>query len=316
VTKTANNTHRRPMRAMTPAVRAGRTAAGAAIAATMLLGGGAAASADGPATADGSDLRPQSLSADQGPAIVPTADVAAQTLGDGAGPKKADKDTKTVPKAVRGQSFATITVEAAPEPEPEPAVEDDAEQQDQATADQGTDETTQQSADGQDDASSQDADGAGDQNANDGDQKSSNGGGDSDGSSSTKTSDDSGKKDESKKSDAPRAAKGDSIVATARSGIGSPYVSGGTSPSGWDCSGFVQWVYAQHGISLPRVDSAQANAGTRIPKSEAKPGDLVHTPGHIGIYAGGNKMIDAGNSRVGTTERDIYSGNWEYIRIG
>ncbi len=91
---------------------------------------------------------------------------------------------------------------------------------------------------------------------------------------------------------------------------------GGTSPSGWDCSGFVQWVYAQHGISLPRGASDQAAAGRVIPRSEARPGDLVYKPGHIGIYAGGNQFVDAGNSRVDTTERKIYSGNWTFIRVG
>jgi cell wall-associated NlpC family hydrolase len=55
--------------------------------------------------------------------------------------------------------------------------------------------------------------------------------------------------------------------------------------------------------------------GTQIPRSEAKPGDLIRTPGHVGIYAGGNMMIDAGNARVGTSEREIYSGNWEFYRI-
>ena len=91
---------------------------------------------------------------------------------------------------------------------------------------------------------------------------------------------------------------------------------GGTSTSGWDCSGFVQWVYAQHGINLPRGAAGQAAAGTVIPRSEAKPGDLVYKPGHIGIYAGGNKFVDAGNSRVDTSERNIYSGSWTFIRVG
>ena len=45
------------------------------------------------------------------------------------------------------------------------------------------------------------------------------------------------------------------------------------------------------------------------------PGDLVYKPGHIGIYAGGNQFVDAGNSRVDTSERNIYSGSWTFIRI-
>src|SRR5699024_5623123 len=124
----------------------------------------------------------------------------------------------------------------------------------------------------------------------------------SEGSSSQGSSSQGSSSEEQEESSAPApsAAKGSSILATARSGIGTPYVFGGTSTSGWDCSGFVQWVYAQHGIDLPRGANAQAAAGTVIPRSEAKPGDLVYKPGHIGIYAGGNKFVDAGNSRVDT----------------
>jgi cell wall-associated NlpC family hydrolase len=90
------------------------------------------------------------------------------------------------------------------------------------------------------------------------------------------------------------------IVATAKTGLGTPYVWGGTSTSGWDCSGFVQWVYAQHGIDLPRVTTAQAAALT--PTSNPKPGDLVLQNGgsHIGIYLGGGQMISALNPGEGT----------------
>ncbi|GAP79675.1 NLP/P60 family protein [Brachybacterium sp. SW0106-09] len=133
---------------------------------------------------------------------------------------------------------------------------------------------------------------------------------------SSERSESSSSEEQEESAPAPSAAKGSSILATARSGIGTPYVYGGTSPSGWDCSGLVQWVYAQHGISLPRGASDQAAAGTVIPRSEARPGDLVYKPGHIGIYAGGNQFVDAGNSRVDTSERNIYSGSWTFIRIG
>ncbi|HJF48481.1 MAG TPA: C40 family peptidase [Brachybacterium paraconglomeratum] len=133
---------------------------------------------------------------------------------------------------------------------------------------------------------------------------------------SSERSESSSSEEQEESAPAPSAAKGSSILATARSGIGTPYVYGGTSPSGWDCSGFVQWVYAQHGVSLPRGADAQAASGTTIPRSEARPGDLVWKPGHIGIYAGGNQFVDAGNSRVDTSERNIYSGSWTFIRIG
>lgn len=119
-----------------------------------------------------------------------------------------------------------------------------------------------------------------------------------------------------KETSSPRSvAAGGSIVSTARNGIGVPYVMGGTSPSGWDCSGFVQWVFKQHGISLPRTAGAQVASATRISASEARPGDLVYHPGHVGIYVGNGRMIDAGNRRVDTTERNLYSANWTYYRV-
>ena len=78
----------------------------------------------------------------------------------------------------------------------------------------------------------------------------------------------------------------------------------------------MQWVYAQHGVSLPRGADAQAASGTVVSRSEAQPGDLVWKPGHIGIYAGNGKFVDAGNPRVDTTERNIYSGSWTFVRVG
>ena len=136
-------------------------------------------------------------------------------------------------------------------------------------------------------------------------------------SSDSDSSDDSSSSKESESSTpAPSAGKGSSILATARNGIGVPYVYGGSTTSGWDCSGFTAWVYAQHGVTLPHSAGAQAAMGTKVSASEARPGDLVYKPGHIGIYAGGNMFVDAGNKRVDTSERNIYSGNWTFIRIG
>ncbi len=88
------------------------------------------------------------------------------------------------------------------------------------------------------------------------------------------------------------------IAAIAYTGIGSPYVWGGTTPNGWDCSGFTQWVYAQAGISIPRV-----NAWTAMkPTSTPQPGDLVMQNGgaHVGIYVGNGMMISALNPSQGT----------------
>lgn len=96
---------------------------------------------------------------------------------------------------------------------------------------------------------------------------------------------------------APTAA-GSSLAGIAYTGIGHPYVWGGTTPAGWDCSGFTQWVYAQAGISIPRVQAWSIMKPTSTPM----PGDLVVQNGgaHVGIYVGNGMMISALNPSQGT----------------
>jgi cell wall-associated NlpC family hydrolase len=99
-------------------------------------------------------------------------------------------------------------------------------------------------------------------------------------------------------SDAPAAGSGvrSSIIATARGWLGTPYRWGGTTRAGVDCSGFVQNVYAAHGIKLPRVSAAQAGAGRHVSAAKAQPADLVFfgVPAHhVGIVLGGGNMIHA-----------------------
>lgn len=81
--------------------------------------------------------------------------------------------------------------------------------------------------------------------------------------------------------------------------LGTPYVWGGESPGGFDCSGLTQWAFNQAGISLPRTASSQANAGTPVQRSQLQPGDLVYFYSpvtHIGIYIGDGKMVHAPTS--------------------
>jgi cell wall-associated NlpC family hydrolase len=96
---------------------------------------------------------------------------------------------------------------------------------------------------------------------------------------------------------APGTATGNDVVAAAKKYIGVPYVWGGTNPAtGMDCSGFVQRVFKDLGVDVPRVVSDQMKVGTPVASlAEAKPGDLLVSFGgeHISIYLGNGKAIDA-----------------------
>ncbi|MFI6428597.1 C40 family peptidase [Promicromonospora sp. NPDC050880] len=93
--------------------------------------------------------------------------------------------------------------------------------------------------------------------------------------------------------DIPASAKGSAIVSIGMRYLGVPYLWGGSTPAGMDCSGFTSYVFAQVGITLPRTSSEQRYAGTEVPWSEAQPGDLLWSPGHIAIYAGDGMQIEA-----------------------
>nr|WP_245325993.1 C40 family peptidase [Paeniglutamicibacter terrestris] len=109
------------------------------------------------------------------------------------------------------------------------------------------------------------------------------------------------------KSDSVNTANLSGIAATAVKYVGVPYVWGGGSTSGWDCSGFVAYVYAQNGINISRGTSAIRASGQFVRTSSPKPGDLVfqNGGGHVGIYLGGGKMIGAQNPTVDTIIHDV-----------
>ncbi|WP_408991722.1 NlpC/P60 family protein [Streptomyces sp. 1268] len=95
---------------------------------------------------------------------------------------------------------------------------------------------------------------------------------------------------------APGSARAMSAVAAVHQALGKPYVWGANGPSGFDCSGLMQWAYAQAGVSLPRTSQAQRYAGRMVPLSQAQPGDLVAyraDASHIGMYVGNGQVIHA-----------------------
>ncbi|MCL6517339.1 NlpC/P60 family protein [Alicyclobacillus sp.] len=109
----------------------------------------------------------------------------------------------------------------------------------------------------------------------------------------------------------PQEQKADAILATAQSLIGVPYQWGGDSPAtGFDCSGFVQYVFGQNGISLPRESHDQATVGTFVPANQLRKGDLLFFTGtypsnwpngvtHVAIYLGNGDMIESSSARGG-----------------
>jgi cell wall-associated NlpC family hydrolase len=98
------------------------------------------------------------------------------------------------------------------------------------------------------------------------------------------------------------------VIAYARAQVGKRYVRGGEGPNSFDCSGFTKRAYARAGLRLPHSSGAQASRARTIRRSQARPGDLVVGPGHVGVYMGGGMMIDAGNPGTGVVYRRLYSG--------
>lgn len=116
------------------------------------------------------------------------------------------------------------------------------------------------------------------------------------------------------------SGNGSSVVATANQYIGSRYVYGGTTPSGFDCSGFTSYVYKKYGVSLSRTAAGQYSNGVAVSKGELQPGDLVMFGksgiNHVGIYIGGGKMIHAANPSRGVTTDTINSGYYGASYVG
>jgi cell wall-associated NlpC family hydrolase len=116
---------------------------------------------------------------------------------------------------------------------------------------------------------------------------------------------------------------GDTIADLASSYVGTPYVWGGTSPAGFDCTGFVQFVYRQVGSFLPRTEAGQLAAGARVPADELEPGDVVvfantYRSGlsHTGIYLGDGQFVHAVDERHGVMISELDTAYWSVRLVG
>lgn len=111
-------------------------------------------------------------------------------------------------------------------------------------------------------------------------------------------------------SESPSGGDG-SVVGAAHDGLGTPYVWGGKDASGWDCSGFASWAYAQAGKDIPSNTYAMMDSMEQV--SEPSPGDLVIQNGgaHVAIYVGNGQLIGANNPGVGTTMYSLDSPYWQ-----
>ena len=113
-----------------------------------------------------------------------------------------------------------------------------------------------------------------------------------------------------------------SIIDMAESFLGTPYVWGGTTPSGFDCSGFVQYIYGKNGYSITRTTYTQwANDGVRVSRNNLKPGDLVYfgsdgSPSHVGLYVGNGQMIHSPRTGDVVKYSTIESGYYDNCYLG
>ena len=111
------------------------------------------------------------------------------------------------------------------------------------------------------------------------------------------------------------SSEGERIAEFAKQYVGYSYVYGGTTPSGFDCTGFAYYVFNSCGYNLSRSCSVQCNSGTAVSRGNLQPGDLIlfcnggnGTIGHVGIYIGGGNIVHAENSRTGVVISTINSG--------
>jgi len=121
----------------------------------------------------------------------------------------------------------------------------------------------------------------------------------------------------------PPANAGLDLATFAEQYVGSPYRWGGASPAGFDCTGFVMWVYSQFGVSLPHNEAGQLASGDRISADDLQPGDVLvfantYRAGlsHTGIYVGNGEFVHAADERHGVTVSALWDGYWATRLVG
>jgi cell wall-associated NlpC family hydrolase len=100
------------------------------------------------------------------------------------------------------------------------------------------------------------------------------------------------------------------VIAFVKAQVGDAYVSGGTGPNSWDCSGLVQAAFKQVGVDLPRVSQSQSTAGTQVSLSNLQPGDILYwgsagSAYHVAVYVGDGMFVGAQNPSTGVVEKPL-----------
>jgi cell wall-associated NlpC family hydrolase len=105
--------------------------------------------------------------------------------------------------------------------------------------------------------------------------------------------------------------------------VGSAYRWGGASPAGFDCTGFVMWVYSQFGIALPHNEAGQLASGERVAAEDLQPGDVLvfantyrRGLSHVGIYVGNGQFVHAADERHGVVVSDLWDTYWAPRFVG
>lgn len=122
---------------------------------------------------------------------------------------------------------------------------------------------------------------------------------------------------------APAVAPGNALADFAQTYVGSPYHWGGASPDGFDCTGFVMWVYSQFGVPLPHNEAGQLASGESVNPDELQPGDVVvfantyrRGLSHVGIYVGDGQFVHAADERHGVVVSALWDSYWGPRLVG